>query len=60
MYVWFVSNPVVCVENINAEIYFDTLIYIILFLIGFLMKGGIFPYETIYELPCIDYYEILT
>ena len=47
MYVWFVANPVVCVENINADRYLDTLIYNVSFIIGCLIKGEIFPYATI-------------
>ena len=67
MYVWFVANPVVCVENINADRYLDTLIYNVSFIIGCLIKGEIFPYATInhytgivYQLPCIYFYESLT
>ena len=41
MYVWFVANPVVCVENINADRYLDTLIYNISFIIGCLIEGEI-------------------
>ena len=47
MYAWFVANPVVCVENINADRYLDTLIYNVSFIIGCLIKGEIFPYSTI-------------
>ena len=48
MYVWFVANPVVFVENINADRYLDTLIYNVSFIIGCLIKGEIFPYATIH------------
>ena len=48
MYVWFVSNPVVCVENINADIYLDTLIYNISFINGCLIKGEIRRAKTFY------------
>ena len=51
MYVWFVANPVVCVENINADRYLDTLIYNISFINGCLINGEIFPY---------NFYESLT
>ena len=49
MYVWFVSNAVVCVEFINADRYLDILILNIAFIIGWLIKQEIFQYATIYE-----------